>query len=139
MLNAELSSEDVTCLDDFSYMRATLMRDLRNDDNTAVPYRFAHTEDIGTHELFIAEADSLLTLADEQYEQGLKLDAMLNYHTACVFYRVMETMIPSKASSLQHSKLMYAAQRTRQTSTLYQNFVRENFTGTFATHLNYNV
>ena len=38
-------------------------------------------------------------------------------------------MIPSKASSLQHSKLMYAAQRLRLCSSLYMNFVRENFTG----------
>jgi calcium-dependent protein kinase len=68
-------------------------------------------------------------LADEQLECGFRLDAMLNYHTACVFYRVMETMVPSKASSLHHSRLMYAAQKTRQASSLYQNFVRENFTG----------
>lgn len=70
-----------------------------------------------------------MALADEQMLEGMKFEAMLNYHTACVFYRVMETMIPSKASSMQHSKLMYASQRCRQASTIYQNFVRENFTG----------
>ena len=54
---------------------------------------------------------------------------VLNYHTACVFFRVMETMVPSKANSIHHARLMYAAQKTRQCSSLYQNFVRENFTG----------
>ena len=66
-------------------------------------------EDFGTHELLITEADTILLLADEQYEFGFKFEAMLNYHTACVFYRVMETMIPSKATSIQHSRLMHAA------------------------------
>jgi hypothetical protein len=75
------------------------------------------------------QADAVLALGDEQFAEGLKLEAMLNYHTACVFFRVMETMIPSKTSSNQHSKLVYVAQRTRQASTIYQNFVRENFTG----------
>jgi hypothetical protein len=60
---------------------------------------------------------------------GFRFDAMLNYHTACVFYRVMETMIPSKTSAGQHTRLLYAAQRVRQCSNLYQNFVRENFIG----------
>eukprot|EP00981_Chlorochromonas_danica_P005830 scaffold1193_cov159-Ochromonas_danica.AAC.8 len=130
MLNAELSPEDSTCLDDFSYLRTKMARDLgHRDDDRLPPYRSVQAEDVGTHELLITEADYLLALADEQYEEGLRFEAMLNYHTACVFYRVMETMIPSKASSLQHSKLMYAAQRVRQTSSLYMNFVRENFTG----------
>lgn len=36
------------------------------------PYRSSQAEDIGTHELLIAEADFLLSLADEQYADGLK-------------------------------------------------------------------
>lgn len=78
---------------------------------------------------FHFQANTVLDLADEELEEGFRFEANLNYHTACVFYRVMETMIPSKASSQQHSRLMYAAQKTRLTSTVYQNFVRENFTG----------
>ena len=70
-----------------------------------------------------------MALGDEQFAEGMKFEAMLNYHTACVFYRVMETMIPSKTSSNQHTKLVYVAHRARQASTIYQNFVRENFTG----------
>jgi hypothetical protein len=133
MLNAELTGEDRTCLDDFHRIRSRLLKDfgwntsIREED--LPQYRSQQVEEIGTHELLISEADSVLRLADEQLECGFQLDAMLNYHTACVFYRVMETMVPSKASSLHHSRLMYAAAKTRQTSSLYQNFVRENFTG----------
>jgi calcium-dependent protein kinase len=79
--------------------------------------------------VFLCQADAVMLLGDQLSAAGLKFEAMLNYHTACVFFRVMETMIPSKTSSNQHTKLLYVAQRTRQMSTMYQNFVRENFTG----------
>lgn len=137
MLNAELSPEDRACLDDFFALRRNLISEIGSTgggfDNTKEDepphYRNANQEDVGTHELLIAEADSVLRLADEQWELGMRLEAMLNFHTACVFFRVMETMVPSKASSAHHSRLLYAAQRVRQSSSLYQNFVRENFTG----------
>lgn len=72
MLNAELGAEDVSCLDDFTYLRQKLARDLNLRDSDLTPYISPQNEDIGTHELLIAEADSLLALADEQYEHGLK-------------------------------------------------------------------
>lgn len=128
----EMSAEDKACLDEFHFLRAQWIQDLslpvRNDE-IPLYYQTEPMDELDTHELLIAEANTVLALADEQFDEGFKFDAMLNYHTACVFYRVMETMIPSKASSQQHSRLMYAAQRTRLTSSVYQNFVRENFTG----------
>ena len=66
-------------------------------------------EEFGTHELLISEADTVMAMAEEQLALGFRFEAMLNFHTSCVFYRVMETMIPSKASSIQHSRLMHAA------------------------------
>lgn len=36
--------------------------------------------------------------------------------------------MPSKASAAHHTRLLYAANRVRVASSLYQNFVRENFT-----------
>lgn len=132
ILNMEMSAEDKACLDEFHFLRAQWIQDLslpvRNDE-IPLYYQTEPMDELDTHELLIAEANTVLALADEQFDEGFKFDAMLNYHTACVFYRVMETMIPSKASSQQHSRLMYAAQRTRLTSSVYQNFVRENFTG----------
>ena len=130
MLNAELTPEDRACLDEFNTLRAQMYREMGGRDEDSLPrYRSSTGEEVGTHELLIAEADAVLKLADEQSENGLKFDAMLNYHTACVFYRVMETMVPSKASASHHDRLVYAAERARLTSSLYQNFVRENFTG----------
>lgn len=53
---------------------------------------------------------------------------MLNYHTACVYYRVMECMIPA-LTSLVHQRLQYAAWRARQCSSLSHNFIVEHFDG----------
>lgn len=130
LLNMEMGPEDRSCLESFVDLRLECLRGLGINPHEAElqKYEDPQIEDIGTHELLISEADTVLALADEQLEEGMKFDAMLNFHTACVFFRVMETMIPSKASANQHSKLVYAAQRTRQASSLYQNFVRENFT-----------
>eukprot|EP00597_Dinobryon_sp_UTEXLB2267_P002858 CAMPEP_0170076906 /NCGR_PEP_ID=MMETSP0019_2-20121128/13831_1 /TAXON_ID=98059 /ORGANISM="Dinobryon sp., Strain UTEXLB2267" /LENGTH=706 /DNA_ID=CAMNT_0010288919 /DNA_START=132 /DNA_END=2249 /DNA_ORIENTATION=+ len=147
LINTDIEAEDVSCLEEFNSFRQELVHELmasselrsmlgNNLDNLLVlpAYTISNSdgeqnEEFGTHELLIAEADTVLAMADEQYELGFRFEAMLNYHTSCVFYRVMETMIPSKASSIQHSRLMHAANRTRLTCSLYQNFVRENFTG----------
>eukprot|EP01038_Epipyxis_sp_PR26KG_P006797 gene6797-9310_t len=142
ILNPEINNEDRACLEEFNHVRSTIVReisalnardaifkDMGLSDADLPSYNSVHIEELGTHELLIAEADTVLALADELLEEGLRFDAMLNYHTACVFYRVMETMIPSKTSSSQHSRLMYASAKVRQCSTLYQNFVRENFVG----------
>ena len=60
--------------------------------------------------------------------EGFRFDAMLNYHTACVYYRVMECMIPALTSHV-HQRLQYAAWRARQCSSLSHNFVLEHFDG----------
>jgi hypothetical protein len=160
MLNAELTSDDRQCLDDFVAIRHTLIRELKeaglypprtnNNNNTSRGPRSEGKEeyyddedgdstlpryddnsygDVETHELLISEAEFVLQLADEQSSNGLEFEAMLNYHTACVFFRVLETMVPSKASVTHHNRLVYAAGRVRRVSSLYQNFVRENFLG----------
>mmetsp|Transcript_17482 Transcript_17482/g.29295 ORF Transcript_17482/g.29295 Transcript_17482/m.29295 type:complete len:685 (-) Transcript_17482:255-2309(-) len=132
MLNAELGGADRDCLDEFVKARQSLAREINvpaAEQDAYSHYEVHDAEEMSTHELLIAEADAVMALGDDQFKEGMKFEAMLNYHTACVFYRVMETMIPSKASSMQHSKLLYVAHKSRQASTIYQNFVRENFTG----------
>jgi len=132
MLNAELGAADRDCLNEFIKARHHLADDIGippSEQDAFSAYEMHDAEEMSTHELLIAEADAVMALGDEQFNEGLKQEAMLNFHTACVFYRVMETMIPSKASTMQHSKLLYVAQKTRLASTMYQNFVRENFTG----------
>ena len=127
LINTEIESEDVTCLEEFNSFRQELVHELmastearaqlgNNVDKLSILPSYTlknedgeQGEEFGTHELLISEADTVLAMADEQFELGFRFEAMLNYHTSCVFYRVMETMIPSKASSIQHSRLMHAA------------------------------
>ena len=69
-----------------------------------------------------------MALGELQQVEGFRFDAMLNFHTACVYYRVMECMIPALTSHV-HQRLQYAAWRARQCSSLSHNFVIEHFDG----------
>ena len=80
------------------------------------------------HLIPILKADEALALGELQQVEGFRFDAMLNYHTACVYYRVMECMIPALTSHV-HQRLQYAAWRARQCSSLSHNFVLEHFDG----------
>jgi len=122
------------------------------------PQTFTQTEKViyPSHEILIAEADSVLAVAEEQLQEGFKFDAMLNYHTACVYYRVMESMLPGLAEHVHQvsidkyfmnacgfvnsylspflllgsQRLMYSAWRARQCAPLSHNFLHEHFDGT---------
>eukprot|EP01041_Mallomonas_annulata_P008099 gene8098-16618_t len=85
--------------------------------------QIAHAED-----MLIAEADEILQLAEEQLAEGFQEDAANNFHTAAVYYRVLESMLPAMASEL-HGRLMFAASRTRQCSRLLENYIVEHFDG----------
>jgi hypothetical protein len=71
------------------------------------PQTFTQTEKViyPSHEILIAEADSVLAVAEEQLQEGFKFDAMLNYHTACVYYRVMESMLPGLAEHVHQVRI----------------------------------
>ena len=58
----------------------------------------------------------ILQLADQQSKLLLNQDALLNYHTACVLFRVMEPMLPKKFIKRQHSKLLYAIDQLKKLS-----------------------
>jgi serine/threonine protein kinase len=58
----------------------------------------------------------ILQLADQQSKVLLNQDALLNYHTACVLFRVMEPMLPKKFINRQHSKLLYAIDQLKKLS-----------------------
>lgn len=128
-LNLDLDAEGRACLDKFRLARNQLSADLGIAvDPKAEAMLDPKRQPYQSHDLLIAEADAALALAEEQLAEGFKFEAMLNYHTACVYYRVMESMLPSVASYV-HQRLMYAALRTRQCSQLNDNFVREHFAG----------
>mmetsp|Transcript_19800 Transcript_19800/g.28472 ORF Transcript_19800/g.28472 Transcript_19800/m.28472 type:complete len:659 (-) Transcript_19800:13-1989(-) len=79
-------------------------------------------------QLLIAEANETLDLAEQQLEEGMNEAAARNFHTATVYFRVLESIVPQMSSEL-HARLQYAASRTRQCSHLLQNFVHEHFEG----------
>ena len=72
------------------------------------------------------QAHEALALGELQLAEGFRSDAVLNFHTACVYYRVMECTIPALMSQV-HQWLQYAAWRARQCSRLTHNFIGENF------------
>lgn len=67
MLNAEMSNDDRSCLDDFLNLRHSLISETgangfgKEDDPPH--YRGVPGEDVGTHELLIAEVRSRISLA----------------------------------------------------------------------------
>ena len=65
--------------------------------STAQSSRFTLTPlpDLGA-----VQADKALALADLQVTEGFRFDAQLNYHTACVYYRVMECLVPSLTATV---------------------------------------
>jgi hypothetical protein len=129
VLNLDLDADGKACLDKFRLVRNQLCSELGIPIDARVETQDGQAKkQYQSHELLIAEADAALALAEEQAQEGFRFDAMLNYHTACVYYRVMESMLPSISGDV-HPRLMYAAWRTRQCSALEDNFVNEHFAG----------
>ena len=84
---------------------------------------------IQPEDALIFEASETLELAEAQLREGMNEAASRNFHTATIYYRVLESMVPNISLDI-HAKLEYAAARTRQCSQLIQNFVQEHFQGT---------
>jgi calcium-dependent protein kinase len=130
ILNLDLDTEAKNCIANYKAVRDRFVTDLRLDrtefpePNDHVPGKPAFP----SHEILIAEADEVLALAEELGKEGFRFESSFNFHTACVYYRVMESMIPSLAGHV-HQRLMYAAWRARLSSSLSHNFIREYFEG----------
>ena len=78
--------------------------------------------------VLLLEAKETLELADEQLREGLSKDAARNFHTATVYFRVLENLVPALTAEV-HSLLEYASARTRECSHMLENFVHEHFEG----------
>lgn len=129
VLNTDLDHDASSCLETFRLVRVKLCHDLGLPSSGLPDYHGPSKSHVyQSHEIIIAEADEVLALAEEQYNEGFKFDAMLNYHSACIYYRVMESMIPSVISSV-HQKLLYASWRSIKLSELSSNYVSEYFDG----------
>lgn len=63
-------------------------------------------------DILIAEATTTLALADQQYDEGDHDAAAKNFHTATIYFRVLESMVP-RLTPRVHAYLIYAAYRTQ--------------------------
>jgi transcriptional regulator len=88
----------------------------------------SHSKDISAEDILIAEGNATLKLADQQFEESMHHAAARNYHTATIYFRVLESMVP-RLTSRVHERLTYAASRTQQSSPLTENLVHEHFEG----------
>ena len=118
VLNLELDNEGKLCLQRFNDLRNQLGKDL-NILIEPLPQSLPNFTDIKTenisdelarasatgqsntssHDILLAEADAILALAEELSQEGLRFEAMLNYHTAAVFYRVLMSMVRNVVES----------------------------------------
>ena len=85
-------------------------------------------KDISPEDILIAEGTATLELANQQYEEIDVNAAARNYHTAAVYYRVLESMVP-RLTSRVHDSLVYASSRTLLTSKVHENLIHEHFEG----------
>lgn len=123
-------------LNEFAELRSALIETMENPDEkllTSAPAApgedtKGRKEKSSPEQLLIAEANATLDLAESQLEEGMNEAAARNFHTATVYFRVLESIVPHMSTEL-HARLQYAATRTRQCSHLLQNFVHEHFEG----------
>lgn len=123
-------------LNEFTELRTALVETMDNPDEKLISAPITVGEDNATkkkektspEQLLIAEANATLDLAESQLEEGMNEAAARNFHTATVYFRVLESIVPHMSTEL-HARLQYAAARTRQCSHLLQNFVHEHFEG----------
>jgi hypothetical protein len=95
--------------------------DTNADSNSA-------STDFSAEDILIAEATSTLAVADREHDEGEHVAAARNYHTATIYFRVLQSMVPRLTPRVQNY-LKYAAARTQETSPLYHNLVHEHFDG----------
>lgn len=130
----QLDNDAKTALNSFTEMRKELINKLEKplETDSAITVhdleRRMSVEKLPPETVLIAEANETLDLADQQLKEGLNEAAARNFHTATIYFRILESIVPHMSKEL-HDRLEYAAIRTRQCSHLLQNFVHEHFDG----------
>mmetsp|Transcript_38492 Transcript_38492/g.39174 ORF Transcript_38492/g.39174 Transcript_38492/m.39174 type:complete len:254 (+) Transcript_38492:226-987(+) len=118
-------------LTEFLQHRQALARDIVvSADHAEIPTISDSTTHTKPHpeDVLVAEASETLELAEEQFKAGMTKAAARNFHTATIYFRVIESLVP-RLSKDMHARLQYAASRTQQCSHLLENFVHEHFEG----------
>ena len=136
----ELDTAAVACLETFESLRMEAAEAVSATGDEAPrlvlaegegdhhhPHHMADGREISGEDILLAEANSTLEVADQQFSLNLTKQAARNYHTSTIYFRVINSTRPLDAEHL--AKMEYGATRTRQCSHLLENFVLEHFTG----------
>lgn len=129
MLNNDLPPEGIQCLENYFMVRHRFVTELpqrHKMDVIELEKYNPHKEQQPSHEILIREADEAMALAELQLSEGFSTEASQSYHTACIYYKVMQAMVPT-VESVVRPKLQNAAQMARFSASLTRNFVREHF------------
>lgn len=135
-IEPEAISEGKVCLDNYRLVRDRCIQEMLPVKSVTYDY-LPQSMDAGTAELrnklvslsphspevIIAEADEVLALAEALQQEGLAHLAADHYHTASVYFRVMEsvTRVACPKDSPLHSKLVYSAWHSRQGAQVAEN------------------
>jgi len=131
MLPVVLTDDGVRCIQEFKNVRDSILFEL----NLPVPTDTVVTN-VNSKEtpfnLLLAEADSVLSIAEDLMRELFTQEAMLNYHIVAVYYCALVSMdsAPAAEIKLVQQRLVYATWRTRQLSYLKTNLIPEYFFGT---------
>lgn len=133
-LSIDLDKAAIQCIELFLAARTEACIELNLPEegvmtlDTYNSLKLSNTKRYQAYDIIIAEADEILALAEEQIQEGFKFDAMLNYHAASIYYRVMLSMLPHVMEPV-YQRLMYAVWKTKLYCEVNDNFAVEHFTG----------
>lgn len=126
VMKINLSSADLQCLEKFRELRDQTAEIIK--ERKSVPHD-SNVAKLDTNHLLLVEADAVLAIAEEQLRHGFRINAMLNFHVASIFYRLID-IVPPTTHDQMVQRLLFSSFRTMQQSTVTQNFIREHFSGT---------
>lgn len=130
LIDVNINDDAELCLNQFREVRQLLAQQLQYDASVLPHPKEASLKVVVNHaeKILIAEANAIMELANVQFESGLRTEAYRNFHAASVFYRVLESILPSMNYEI-HEKLKVSSKMVRESATLKENLVLEHFSG----------
>lgn len=125
VMKLKLGANDIACLDKFREIRDITAVELGEPKSIKHEHKGNKLE---TCQLLLVEADAALAIAEEQVRHGFRMNAMLNFHVASIFYRLLDVTPPTTQDQVIQ-RLLFASFRNMQQSDVTQNFIREHFSG----------
>lgn len=125
VMKLKLGANDIACLDKFREIRDITAVELGEPKSIRHEHKGSKLE---TCQLLLVEADAALAIAEEQVRHGFRINAMLNFHVASIFYRLLDVTPPTTQDQVIQ-RLLFASFRNMQQSNVSENFIREHFSG----------